>query len=475
MPKQPNIILLVMDSVRAANLSCYGYHHATTPNIHVLAVKGALFEQAISVSCWTLPVHASLFTGLYPLNHGVNISRAALPGNFSTLARRLKERGYQTACFSNNAYISEATGLTQGFDLVEDIWRITHPRGVERPKMSRRLKQLEQRGPLMKPVVQIGRALVRARAIMKAMLNRKDSGARLTNEKIQTWLTQSRKPNAPFFIFVNYMECHERYNPPYPYNRRFMPARFSPWRVAQLSPNKAEILAGSEQRRAEDLEIMHALYDGALNYLDHQIGALVKFVESLGLLDDTVIVVTSDHGDSLGEHNHLGHRMTLYEQLVRVPLIIRYPARFQPGARIAQHVQLADLYPTFLELAGVDRAEATATGFHSLLGLPDAAARPFTVAENTAPKSLDNMLMRMIRTDQFKYIWKSNQQHELYDLTLDAAEATNLVTAQPEVARRLIEQLEAWERRLANNQIETSKAEYDEVLLDRLRALGYVD
>ncbi len=475
MPELPNIILLVMDSVRAMNLSCFGYGRATTPNIDRLAAESTLYEQAISVSCWTLPVHASLFTGLYPLNHGLTVSRDALPDDFPTLARRLQAQGYQTACFSNNPYISAATGLTQGFDAIEDLWRLTRPRGTQRTPMSKFLKQAEQRGPLMRPVVQMVQWLRRIRSTMKKMgEGREDSGARLTGERIKAWLTQIRKPDAPFFIFVNYMECHERYSPPAPYNRRFMPARFLPWRVAQLSTNKADILAGPEKRCAEDLEIMRALYDGALNYLDYRIGEFVKFIEGLGLLDNTVLVVTSDHGDSLGEHNHLGHRMTLYEPLVRVPLIIRYPARFQPGARIAQQIQLADLYPTFLELAGADSAEVRTNGFHSLLALPDLAARPFTVAENTTPKSLNNMLLRMIRTDRYKYIWKSNHQHELYDLAGDPAETTNLVAMQPDVARRMIEQLEAWERGLEAKRIETREAEYDEATLQRLRGLGYV-
>lgn len=474
MNKRPNILLLVMDSVRAANLSCYGYQRPTTPNIDALAAQSTLFEQAISVGCWTLPVHASLFTGLYPLNHGVTVSKDALPENFPTLARRLKDLGYQTACFSNNAYISDATGLTQGFEVVEDIWRMINPRGIERTKGSKLIKKLERWGPVATPAVRAIRLLRRARAILKAQRSRKDSGAQITNEKILAWLSQQRRQDSPFFVFVNYMECHERYNPPYPYNRKFMPTRFSAWRVAQVSPNKDEVLTSPAQRRADDLEIMRALYDGALNYLDDKIGELVRFIEAQGLLDDTVIVVTSDHGDSLGEHNQLGHRLTLYEQLVHVPLIIRYPARFAPGTRVSHQVQLADLFPTFLELAGADTAETAANGFHSLLAPPKAAERPFTVAENTAPKSLDNVLARMIRTDRYKYIWKSNQQHELYDLTRDPEETSNLVATEPDVARSMIEQLEAWERALQDKRIETREADYDEATLQRLRGLGYI-
>ena len=474
MKNLPNIILLVMDSARVTNLSSYGYERPTTPNIDALAGQGTLYEQAISVGCWTLPVHASLFTGLYPLNHGITVSRDALPDDFPTLARRLKEHGYQTACFSNNAYISEATGLAQGFDTAEDIWRVTHPRGTERTRMSKRIKQLERRGAWTKPLVRLLRTGMRLRSMLRARRNTKDSGARITNEKIQGWLRESRRPDAPFFIFVNYMECHERYSPPPPYDRRFMPARYSPWRVAQVSPNKAEVLAGSPRRRDDDLEIMRALYDGALNYLDDKIGELARLLDAQGILDDTLLVITSDHGDSLGEHDHLGHRMALYEQLVHVPLIVRYPARFAAGARVAQQVQLADLFPTFLELAGAEVSDTAANGFHSLLAPPDPEARPFTVAENTAPSSLDNLLARMIRTDQYKYIWKSNHQHELYDLCKDPSETANLVGAEPEVARRLVERLEAWERSLEDKRIETRQAEYDDATLQRLRGLGYV-
>jgi arylsulfatase A-like enzyme len=474
MGKPPNIILLVMDSVRVTNLSCYGYERPTTPNIDALAGQGTLYEQAISVSCWTLPVHASLFTGLYPLNHGVTVSKDALPDGFPTLARRLKDVGYQTACFSYNAYISSATGLDQGFDTVEDVWRVTRPRGIERTKMSKLIKRLERRGPWTKPIVRLLRRAMRVRSFLKHRANQKDSGAGLTNEKIQAWLRETRRPDAPFFIFVNYMECHERYSPPHHNDRRFMPEKFSPWRVAQVSPNKDEVLFGSSKRRSEDLEIMRALYDGALHYLDEKIAELWRSIESLGMLDDTVVIVTSDHGDSLGEHNHLGHRIALYEQLVHVPLIVRYPARFASGTRVDQQVQLADLFPTMLALAGADTSDVAANGFHSLLAPPPPEVRPFTVAENTAPISFDNVLARMIRTDQYKYIWKSNHQHELYDLSRDPSETSNLVAVEPEVARSMIERLEAWERSLEDKRIETRQAEYDEATLQRLRGLGYV-
>ena len=474
MVKRPNIMLLMMDSVRAANLSCYGYGRVTTPNIDALAKESTLFERAISVGCWTLPVHASLFTGLYPLNHGLTVSKDALPDNFPTLAQQLKELGYQTASFSSNAYVSEATRLTQGFDTVEDIWRVSNPRGTRRTATSKLIGRLKGLGAAAKPAVRLVRALQRARLIAKQRRNRRDKGARLANKKIQAWLANTWDPNKPFFVFVNYMETHEPYNPPYPYDQRFMPKRFSPWHVARVSSHKA-ITAGPEKLRQDDLQILQALYDGELNYLDHQVGELVGFIQSRGFLDDTVLVITSDHGDSLGEHNHLGHRMTLYEQLVHVPLIIRYSPHFGAGAREPQMVSLIDLYPTFLELAGTDLSQTATNGFHSLAALPEMEKRPYLIAENTAPKSQEGVTSRMLRTDRYKYIWKSDQQHELYDLVQDPGELVNLIAVRPEVARQMGKQLEAWHRSLENHAIETSQIEYDEVMVERLRQLGYVE
>lgn len=475
MTSQPNILVIIMDSVSAENLSCYGYHQVTTPHIDLLAQQSTLFEQAISVGCWTLPVHASLFTGLYPLSHGVTTSKDALPGEFPTLALRLEELGFQTACFSNNAYISETTGLTQGFDTVESVWSLSHSRGTKRTKMERLIKRLEQYGPRANPVIRLARTLQRARTLTKRLRNRRDKGAKLTNEKIQAWLTTRRNPNQPFFLFVNYMDCHLPYNPPYPYNRRFMPKHISPWHIARVGNNRDVIRRLSEERSLEDIQILRALYDGQLCYLDQQIGELVRYIDSLGILDDTVLIITSDHGDSLGEHNHIGHRMALYEQLVRVPLLIRYPARFQPGARVRQQVSLIDLYPTILELAGIDLSQENTNGFHSLITPLTAEARPFIIAENTAPKSQNDVIARMIRTGQHKYIWKSNQEHELYDLVKDPRESANLVDLETKLVRKMDEYLEEWKRSAVDHQIKTGQAEYDQLMLDVLRQLGYVE
>lgn len=465
---RPNIVCVVMDSVRAANCSAYGYQRPTTPHLERLAAEGVLYEQATSVGCWTLPVHASLFTGLYPVRHGVTISAQALAEDVPTLAEQLTALGYRTACFSNNAYISSASGLSRGFEHVDDVWRVTNPRGVNLPRLSQRIKQLESRGPLLRPLIGLLRRAKRARTILKAWRSRRDSGATYTNQRIRSWLRDSADER-PFFIFVNYMEAHEPYLPPYPFNRRFVSSRFSPWRVVRSTGRRDEILSQHGKTRDEDLEILEGLYDGTVRYADEKIAELTQILSSEGQLDSTFLAVTSDHGDAFGEHGHLGHRLTLYEELLRVPLVVRYPARFPAGGRVSTPVPIGDLHPTILELAGggVD-AEAD---FTSLLG--DPAARPI-IAENTGPKSINGLVSRTLRDGHLKLLWRSDGKHELYDLAADPEERDNLAQRDPTNQRRLQDRLEGWMRSMEDRSVDTGDAAYDDETLERLRGLGYV-
>lgn len=470
-PERPNILCIVLDSVRASSCSTYGYARPTTPHLDRLASEGVLFRQATSVGCWTLPVHTSLFTGLYPVRHGVTVSSQALATDVPTLAERLSALGYRTACFSNNAYISDASGLTRGFEHVDDLWRVTNPRGVALPRLSQRIRQLQGRGPLMAPIVGLLRRAKRARNIVKAWRSRKDSGASYTNKRIRDWLRDSAD-DRPFFIFVNYMEAHEPYLPPYPYNRQFVPKRYSPWRVIRSTGRRDEILSQTGRSREEDLEILQGMYDGTLRYGDEKVAELTATLASEGLLDTTFMAVTSDHGDAFGEHGHLGHRLTLYEELLRVPLVIRFPARFAPGTSVDQPVNIADLYPTILEVAGDDEATQSDQDFTSLAGTPPARA---IVAENTGPKSIDGLVSRTLRDGDLKLLWRGDGKHELYDLATDPNERRNLAQDDPTSLRRLLEQLENWTRDMEQRGVGgTGAATYDDETLERLRGLGYV-
>jgi arylsulfatase A-like enzyme len=470
----PNILLVVMDSVRAANCSAYGYERPTTPALESLAAQGTLYEQAISVGSWTLPVHATMFTGLYQSSHGLRISGHALPEDYPTLARRLGELGYATACFSNNPYISLSTGLAQGFAKTEDLWRETRPRGTAKPKGARIEERLAAGGAVAHALRTPTRAAFRARRRVKRWrewTGTSDSGAARANGLIRDWIAAERRAGAPFFCFVNYMETHERYTPPYPYNRRFLEPGVSRWRAASLG-TKTDILSSPPSQRATDLGVVRSLYDGALAYLDLRVGELVESLDTLGVADETVVVVTSDHGDSLGEHDHLGHRVSLYEPLVRVPLVVRHPRLVAAGHRATDPVQLGDLFPTLLELAGDSTTEATAGGFRSLLSTD--APRTSTVAENTTPKALGSVEQRMLRRDPYKLIVAGSGTTELYDLEQDPGEERDLSGDRPDLVATMSAELDEWQARVAGKRIETREADFDDETLRRLQGLGYV-
>ncbi|MFN8187977.1 MAG: sulfatase [Gaiellales bacterium] len=477
MSDRPNIVLLVMDSARAESMSCYGAPRPTTPHLEDLARESTLYTRASSVGCWTLPVHATLFTGLFPARHGLTISRDALPEGFPTLARRLSGAGYDTACFSNNPYISSATGLAQGFRLVEDLWRSNRPRGTAKPRGQVYTERLEGGGPGARLALPLVRSGLRARSQARrwrSWTSTRDSGARTTNDHLRSWLVQRADSNRPFFAFVNYMETHEPYRPPHPFNERFLPGRSGRIRAARLG-SKTAVLAAAARGETEAIDTLRALYEGTLAYLDEQIGELVEGLRELGALDDTLLVVTSDHGDSLGEHGHLGHRLFLYEQLVHVPLLVRYPARFPAGARRDPLVQLGDLHPTILELAGAGgEARDGVETFVSLLDEGSLARRRYAVAENTAPKALGSVRMRMLRGDRHKYIWRSDGTRELYDLGEDPGELENLAASRGDLVDELHGELDGWERGLVGEQVETREAAYDEETARRLRGLGYI-
>lgn len=467
--ERPNIVCVVLDSVRASNVSTYGYAKPTTPAMDRLAAEGMTFEQATSVGCWTLPVHATLFTGRYPRAHGVTVSAHALGDTLPTLAETLTGLGYETACFSNNAYISGASGLTRGFQHVDDLWRITNPRGVGVPKLTSRIKALEGRGPWLRPIVGILRRAKRARMMFKAWRSRKDSGARYTNERIRDWLL-SRDRTRPYFAFVNYMEAHEPYLPPYPYNRRFLPGRYSPWRVLGVAGRRDEILAAEPRRRRVDLAILEGLYDGTISYADEMLGQLADILaRDGGGLDRMALIVTSDHGDAFGEHGHLGHRLTLYEELLRVPLIVRLPDQARAGERITAPVSIGDLHPTIFDLTGSAWA-----GLNDFVSLLDATPheRP-VMAENTGPKSIGGLVSRSRREGSLKLIWRDDGRHELYDLEHDPKERANIFASDAR-GNDILARLDAWADGQDDDAAQAGSASYDDETMERLRGLGYV-
>jgi len=328
----PNVLLIVLDTVRAFNLSLYGYGRNTSPSLDALAAGGTTFERAFSTAPWTLPSHASMFTGLWPHEMAADWL-VPLEAGPPTLAEALARHGFLPVGFSGNTnYVSREVGLARGFVSFEDY--VLSPALVLRNSS---LVRVVSRNRTLRRLIGEEDALGRKSAVD-------------INRSVFHWLDQ-RPAGRPFFAFINYYDAHRPYLPPAPYDRMFVPPGTNPdprlHRTGQPGDDaKTETTAGAENA-----------YDGGLAWLDSQLGVLLAELERRGLMDSTLIIITSDHGEEFGEHGVFDHGNSLFRQAVQVPLVLHYPGHVPAGARVTTPVSLRDLPMTVLDLVGLGTAE----------------------------------------------------------------------------------------------------------------------
>ena len=325
---RPNIVVLLWDTTRADRLSAFGYPRRTTPWLKSLAARGVRFEQCRTPAPWTLPSHASLFTGLLPRHHGASHIESPLAPAHRTLAERLDDAGYDTVLVYENINLAPASGLAQGFDRVLDV------------------------------------------------LNERGSGAGPSFEVLAQELAERRQDPArsarPLFLFVNLMEPHLSYDPP--------PALAQPW-LPEQATKEAVVLArnlGIRKLDVSTFDILGALYDAEVADLDAHCARVEDLLEREGILGegvDTLFVVTADHGENLGEHGLIDHKLSVADPLLHVPLVMHWPGHLEGGRSVAEQVRLQDLFPTLLEAAGLDW-DPTATPFATSLLETPLSARP---------------------------------------------------------------------------------------------------
>jgi len=407
--ERPNVVLVILDTTRADHFSAYGYPRATTPSFDAFAERSILFERAFATSSWTVPSHASLFTGLYPMTHGATQETQYLSDDVDTLAERLAAAGYETAAFSNNAWVGEKTNLTQGFEYVGEMWR--------------------QRGR---------------------------GQATRTNRAVVQWL-DTRDPNQPFFLFVNYIEPHWTYSAPRAWQDRFLvpgvPA------AERKRANFGVVDWYLDRSRLPDalLAIRTGLYDAELAYTDAALGELLELLRDRGLEDSSLIVVASDHGENLGDNGHQGHSFVLYDSTLHIPLAIRPPGGAGAGSRRRDPVQLTDVFHTIAAATDAAAGDARSAG-EDLLGGPLPDERP-VLAEYYYPAQFLSYFpeevregpalapfrrrIRSLRVGPHKLIWGSDGRHELYDVEADPGETRDLVASAPDVAGRMQDALES--------------------------------
>lgn len=399
---KPNIILITLDTVRADHLSLYGYSCPTTPNIDRLARGGVVFENAIAPTSWTLASHASMFTGLLPHQHGADWQ---IPLNTRrwTLADVLGSWGYETAVFTSNVSYGEAGwGLDEGFDLYQDN-RVSLLHNLEVLEFGRRIF-----GPLYR------------RWVWPASFEHRNASQ--VNRDILNWFR--RRSPRPFFLFTNYFDAHFPYLTPRNSSRGFgdMPpelirkisSAFTTSDVVHLSdPDRTSLIAG---------------YDNSLAALDGSVAELLNFVSHLPDGANTVVIITSDHGEGLGEHGTYWHGSNLHAEAVHVPLVILGPG-IPKGLRISHLAPIQDLFSTVLEFAGEGAVTFSGTGLQrywtpgAVFGKLDA----YAISELTPKYNFTGLLPQMsLRTDEWAYIRNSQGDEELYDWRRDPAEQVNL-------------------------------------------------
>ncbi len=398
-PQSPNIVLIVLDTVRADHVSSYGYFRNTTPNLDQVAKRGVLFENAYSASSWTLPSTLSMFTSLLPHQHGAGTDRAGEP---RTLAEILSAGGYETAGFNANPYYGIVPwGLGRGYGSYTD----------STGTMGYSLDAMRLGRDFIEPVSE--------ELFQRSRLNQ--FTAHQLNEQVYRWY--DHRPERPFFLFLNYNDAHDPYEAPAPFDHFF----------GHDSRDAKHLLLTAKLNRvalpSADRDGVIASYDNCLHYIDSQVAELLSFLQSSPEWANTYVIITADHGEGFGEHGTYSHGSNLYRELLHVPLIVVGPG-VPAGLRVSDTASTRRIFSTVLEFAGVKGAVLHRSSLSRLWTpgyAPNNPEEP-TVSElfDSSP-SLGPHGLITITTREWQLIHKSGvHRNELYHWTADPSEQNNV-------------------------------------------------
>jgi arylsulfatase A-like enzyme len=435
-PTSPStVVVFVLDTARRDAFGCYGNPLDPTPRIDALAQDGVRFDQAISSSGWTLPAVASLLTGTWPTIHGAvgqGVMLRPLRAEVKTAAEVMQANGYHTVGFANAAFVSPMVGINRGFDLFDHQYSYNYDARNAQLVVDLAIRQLH---------------------------------------------AQEGKPT---FFFIHLFDPHLNYAPPAGYDTKYTSGRTSP-----PAPLTMEICQGMQTGKDgrdppsdEDIAYVRGVYLGEINFLDAQVGRFIDELQMLGLYQDATIVVAADHGEEFWDHRGFEHGHTLYDELIHVPLIVKFPSDVVTSRRVvSEPVRVLDVMPTVLDLLGID-PPATFDG-KSLLplvrGEPDADRPAFSESTLYGPQKIS------WRTQRYKYIHDATSGRdgigELYDWRKDPLETHDLADEQPELAKQMRSELFDFYTALrdrARGMSEPAVVNLSPVRIDELRSLGYV-
>ncbi len=458
-PARLNVLLISVDTLRRDRLGCYGFAHAHTPNIDALAGAGVLFEEVLSPVPLTGPSHTTMLTGVYPVHHGAYANGVALRDDVVTLPEILAHAGYRTAAFVSGYTLRNVSlGLASRFHHYDEDFALWPPLpDVVLLNLSLPHLAAQSSRALGYPIEQVQRRGLR------------------TTERALAWLSRHRDHS--FFAFVHYFDAHGPHVAPPPYDRMFAPNDPPQADESEFYFNRPVRLRLVSSPKG--IAHLTNMYDGEIAYADEQVGRLLSGLEALGLADNTLVIFTADHGESLTEHDFFfDHGEYLYETCVRVPLIIRFPDRRYAQIRKTGQVRLVDLTPTILQLLGI-KSPVSFDG-KSLVPILEGSEPPgqrVSFGTIRLGEGEDVRSRFYVRQDGYKLIWNLDRREEastrpaveeLYDLTRDPDELHNVIAQAPPALEPLRSRLQAWVQEKA----EPASALSDSVK-ERLRALGY--
>lgn len=481
----PDVVFVVMDTVRGHNISTLGYERNTSPVFDAFAEEGVLFEDATAPSTWSLPAHASLFTGTFPSFHNGHAETRFLDDKLPTLAEAMAQAGYETMCFTANPHITPGFGLTRGFGWSDNAW-------------------LTGAG---------GRGFTFIYRLIDALgVSAQDKGGALVVSNVTNWMSQRTKDAPPAFVFVNFLEAH------FPFHQ--LPAEFrNAYTKESLFDLRAydQMAFGAQMARQLTEEEMNTirqpildLYDGGILYTDYLLGQIIDLWRKRGTLDDTVFVVLGDHGEHVGEHDMFGHLTSMYQEDLWVPFMFRYPPKIPAGTRVAQEVSTLGTFATLFDLAGLKAPDTLQVG--SLLPAlkpvpegekPPAFGRP-VLSERFEEKMLSSRFApgrsngkgpalspfgryRVYRSGKFKLVRHFENgkfSTSLFNLDRDPKEMKDLAEVPTSIydLQQMEKELASWETLLklpsldgkVSSPASGSASKLSDEAREQLKALGYI-
>ncbi len=439
---KPNVILIMVDTLRADHLSCYGYKNNSTPNIDRFASDSVLYKNTFGQSSWTKPQGATLLTSLYPSSHNTYLKPHILPDEIETLPEIMRSLRFYTLGIVNVIHFSPGFNFNQGFDryhyLAPDFFFYA------------------QDSSSHLCLYNILR-LIRARFLSKQkQVNHYYQDAQVVNQLAFDWLEDVKASR--FFLFLHYMDPHDPYFT-HPYNGEGVA------RVSTPKPNPDQ--AGEIEK----------LYDGEVSYLDHHFGKLIDFLKEAGLYDNTLILLTADHGEEFFEHGGWWHGLTLYDEQIYIPLIIKYPKGQNRGIIKNEIVRTLDIAPTILDYVN-SQVPQTMQGTSLLREYHLRSPQDQRVFSE---ENHENNILQSVRSDTWKFI-RANQNNprglspqELYNIAEDPEEKNNRAASKRDKAGQLEAEINSYLDFAKGKSAREKVGTIDQTTEDRLRALGYVD